>query len=278
MKEHLLTSEEVADYLRVDIVTVRRLVNRGDLTAYRIGGEYRFMQADIDDFVRQQRVPAEENVGKELFKHFTQRARKVIELAGNEARRLEHNYIGTEHMLLGLMSEGEGVAARVLSSFGIEVERVRNEIVSILKTGQQRSPVLSKVKAVMFQSEILLQGRQATLTRRAKRVIELAIGEMKQLGHDSIGTEHLLLGIIREGDGLAFGVLERLGVDPQQLRAKTLEMVKGSETAAQGAGGEAEKGKEPFPPYNMVVCEKCGSVHPGAYEYCFRCGNPLKHE
>ena len=77
MKEHLLTSEEVADYLRVDIVTVRRLVNRGDLTAYRIGGEYRFMQADIDDFVRQQRVPAEENVGKELFKHFTQRARKV---------------------------------------------------------------------------------------------------------------------------------------------------------------------------------------------------------
>src|SRR5947209_20334953 len=88
----------------------------------------------------------------------------------------------------------------------------------------------------MFQSEIMLQGMQATLRRRAKRVIELAIGEMKQLGHDSIGTEHLLLGIIREGDGLAFGVLERLGVDPQQLRAKTLEMVKGSETAAQEIG------------------------------------------
>jgi ATP-dependent Clp protease ATP-binding subunit ClpC len=227
-------------------VTVRRLVNRGDLTAYRIGGEYRFMQADIDDFVKQQRVPAAENASKELFKHFTPRALKVMELAGNEAKRLEHNYIGTEHMLLGLISEHEGVAARVLSSFGIELEGVRNEIVSILKTGQRSSPVLSKIKAVMFQSEILLQGRQAALTGRAKRVIELAINEAKQMGHDSIGPEHLLLGIIREGDGLAIGVLEHLGVDPQQLRAKTLEMVKGSETAMQGPEVEAEKGKEPL--------------------------------
>ena len=97
------------------------------------------------------------------------------------------------------------------------------------------------------------------------------------MGHDSTGPEHLLLGIIREGDGLAVGVLEQMGVDPQQVRVKTLEVLKGSEKATPGSAGEAEKEQEPFPPYNMVVCEKCGSVHPGAYDYCFRCGNPLKH-
>jgi excisionase family DNA binding protein len=230
--EPLLTTEEVADFLRVDIVTVRRLVNRGELTAYRIGGEYRFTRADLEDFLKRQRIPTGEDAKKEPFKYFTERARRVMGLAESEAQRLEHSYIGTEHMLLGLVSESEGVAARVLSSFGVELDKTRNEIVSILKQGQEKSnPVLSKIKSAMVQGEIVIAGRQVVLTKRAKKVIELAAEQARLLGHQYIGTEHLLLGVIREGEGLAVGVLENLGIDLQQIRAKTLELLKSQEAA-----------------------------------------------
>src|SRR5712691_6826737 len=210
--EPLLTTEEVADLLRVEIVTVRRLVNRGELPAYRIGNEYRFTRVDLEEFIKRQRVSTGENAKKEPFKYFTERARYVMTLAVDEARRLEHNYVGTEHMLLGLVSEGEGIAARVLSNFGIELDKTRNEISSMLKQGQEKSnPVLSKIKTAMMQGEIVLAGRQAVLTRRAKKVIELAVDEARSLGHQYIGSEHLLLGILREGEGLAVGVLENLG-------------------------------------------------------------------
>src|SRR5689334_1536015 len=113
--ESLLTTEEIADFLRVDIVTVRRLVNRGELPAYRIGNEYRFTRVDLEEFIKRQRVSTGENARKGLFKNFTEQARKAMVLSVDEARRLEHNFVGTEHMLLGLVSEGEGVAAHVLS-------------------------------------------------------------------------------------------------------------------------------------------------------------------
>lgn len=224
--EPLLTTEEVAEFLRVDIVTVRRLVNRGELLAYRIGNEYRFTRVDLEEFIKRQRVSTGENAKKEPFKYFSERARHVMTLAVDEARRLEHNYVGTEHMLLGLVSEGEGVAAHVLSSFGVELDKTRNEIVSMLKQGQEKSnPVLSKIKTAMHQGEIVLAGRQAALTGRAKKVMGLAVDEASLLGHHYIGTEHLLLGILREGEGLAVGVLENLGVDLEKMRSETRQVV-----------------------------------------------------
>ena len=224
--EPLLTTEEVAEFLRVDIVTVRRLVNRGELPAYRIGNEYRFTRVDLEEFIKRQRVSTGEIAKKEPFKYFTERARHVMTLAVDEARRLEHNYVGTEHMLLGLVSEGEGVAAHVLSSFGVELDKTRNEIVSMLKQGQGKSnPVLSKIKTAMLQGEIVFAGRQAALTGRAKKVMGLAVDEASLLGQHYIGTEHLLLGILREGEGLAVGVLENLGVDLEKIRSETLQVV-----------------------------------------------------
>ena len=225
--ESLLTTEEVADFLRVDIVTVRRLVNRGELPAYRIGNEYRFTRADLEEFIKRQRVSTREEAKKEPFKNFTGRARKAMVLSVDEARRLEHNYVGTEHMLLGLVSEGEGIAAHVLSSFGVELDKTRNKIVSMLNHGQEQSkPVLSKIKTAMRQGEIVFAGRQTALTGRAKKVLVLAVDEARLLGQHYIGTEHLLLGILREGEGLAVGALQSLGVDLEKVRSETIYMLK----------------------------------------------------
>ena len=127
------------------------------------------------------------------FDKFTDRARKVLTLAQEEAQRFNHNYIGTEHLLLGLVREGEGVAARVLENMGVELPKVRTAVEFIIGRGDR--PVVGEIG----------------LTPRAKRVIELAIDEARRLGHNYIGTEHLLLGLVREGEGIAAGVLERSG-------------------------------------------------------------------
>jgi excisionase family DNA binding protein len=223
----LLTTEEVAEFLRVDIVTVRRLVNRGELAAYRIGNEYRFTRVDLEEFIKRQRVTTKEKTTIEPFRSFTERAKHVMVLAEDEAQRLEHNFIGTEHMLLGLVGEGEGVAAQVLGSFGLELDKIRSEIVSILKQGQRKSnQVLGKIKTVMMQGEIKLTGREVVLTGRAKKVLELAVNEARSLGHKYIGTEHLLLGILKEGGGLAVGVMENLGVDLAKVRNETIHLLK----------------------------------------------------
>ncbi len=132
------------------------------------------------------------------FDKFTDRARKVLTLAQDEAQRFNHNYIGTEHLLLGLVREGEGVAARVLENMNVELAKVRTAVEFIIGRGDR--PVVGEVG----------------LTPRAKRVIELAIDEARRLGHNYIGTEHLLLGLVREGEGIAAGVLESLGRQPRQ--------------------------------------------------------------
>ena len=132
------------------------------------------------------------------FDKFTDRARKVLTLAQDEAQRFNHNYIGTEHLLLGLVREGEGVAARVLENMNVELAKVRTAVEFIIGRGDR--PVVGEVG----------------LTPRAKRVIELAIDEARRLGHNYIGTEHLLLGLVREGEGIAAGVLESLGREPGQ--------------------------------------------------------------
>ena len=135
-----------------------------------------------------------------MFERFTDRARRVVVLAQEEARLLNHNYIGTEHILLGLLNEGEGIAAQALESLDIDLASVREEVVKIIGQGQQ-SP-----------------SGHIPFTPRAKKVLELSLREALQLGHNYIGTEHILLGLIREGEGVAAQVLQQLGAELQKVR------------------------------------------------------------
>ena len=145
------------------------------------------------------------------FYKFTERARKVLSLAQEEAQRFQHNYIGTEHLLLGLVRENDGIAAKVLAGLGVDLHKVRESVEFIIGRGDRI--VLGEIG----------------LTPRTKLVIDLAIDEARQLNHPYIGTEHLLLGLIREGHGIAAGVLESLGVKLEQVRAETLKILKASD-------------------------------------------------
>ncbi len=170
------------------------------------------------------------------FDRFNDRAKRVLALAQDEAIRFNHNYIGTEHLLLGLVREGEGVAARVLDSLGVELSKVRTAVEFIIGRGDSTTS----------PSEI-------TLSPRTKKVIELAIDEARKLGHSHVGTEHLLLGLVREGEGIASGVLESLGVSLEKVRHQviaTLGQQHPQETAAAGAstgsgGGKGSTSKTP---------------------------------
>jgi len=146
----------------------------------------------------------------ERFDKFTERARKVLTLAQEEAQRFNHNYIGTEHILLGLVREGDGIAARVLANLGIELPKVRSAVEFIIGRGDR-----------MVVGEI-------GLTPRAKKVIELAVDEARRLNHTYIGTEHLLLGLVREGEGIAAGVLESLGVSLEKVRTQVVQVLNSS--------------------------------------------------
>jgi hypothetical protein len=142
-----------------------------------------------------------------MFERFTDRARRVVVLAQEEARMLNHNYVGTEHILLGLIHEGEGVAAKALESLGISLEAVRAQVEEIIGQGQQ------------------IPSEHIPFTPRAKKVMELSLREALQLGHDYIGTEHILLGLIREGDGVAAQVLIRLGADLNRVRQQVIAVL-----------------------------------------------------
>ncbi len=155
------------------------------------------------------------------FDKFTERARRVLTLAQEEAQRFNHNYIGTEHLLLGLVREGDGVAAKVLNNLGVELTKVRSAVEFIIGRGEKS-----------VSGEI-------GLTPRAKKVIELAVEEARRLNHSYIGTEHLLLGLVREGEGIAFGVLESLGVSLERVRTETARILSQStpQSASAGTGG-----------------------------------------
>ncbi len=157
-----------------------------------------------------------------MFERFTDRARRVVVLAQEEARMLNHNYIGTEHILLGLIHEGEGVAAKALESLGISLEAVRSQVEEIIGQGQQAP------------------SGHIPFTPRAKKVLELSLREALQLGHNYIGTEHILLGLIREGEGVAAQVLVKLGADLNRVRQQVIQLLSGyqgkGEPAAAGAG------------------------------------------
>jgi ATP-dependent Clp protease ATP-binding subunit ClpC len=155
-----------------------------------------------------------------MFERFTDRARRVVVLAQEEARMLSHNYIGTEHILLGLIHEGEGVAAKALESLGISLEAVRQQVEEIIGQGQQAP------------------SGHIPFTPRAKKVLELSLREALQLGHNYIGTEHILLGLIREGEGVAAQVLVKLGADLNRVRQQVIQLLHGRQgNEAEGALG-----------------------------------------
>ncbi len=143
-----------------------------------------------------------------MFDRFTDRARKVMGLAKSEAQRLNHEYIGTEHILLGLVQEGSGVAANVLMNMGLDLEKIRHEVEKIVETGP----------------DVMTSG-QLPFTPMAKKVLELSMGESSNLSHNYIGTEHLLLGLIKEKNGIASQVLTNLGVKLDAVREEVLEFL-----------------------------------------------------
>src|SRR5947209_8114020 len=175
-----------------------------------------------------------------MFERFTDRARRVVVLAQEEARMLNHNYIGTEHILLGLIHEGEGVAAKSLESLGISLEGVRSQVEEIIGQGQQAP------------------SGHIPFTPRAKKVLELSLREALQLGHNYIGTEHILLGLIREGEGVAAQVLVKLGAELTRVRQQVIQLLsgyQGKESAEAGTGG---RGGESGSPSTSLVLDQFG--------------------
>ena len=198
--ERLLTTEEVAELLRIDPVTVRRLIMRKDLPAYRIAGEFRFAPSDLERFLESQRVVP--NIAENQFgDNFTERVRKVLTLASEEARRYNHAGIGTEHIVLAIMSEGGGIAAKALNQLQVQPDAVRAEIKALHPAGEQ--PVGEE---------------QPGMTAPAKESIVLAVQEARAFGHHYIGTEHLLLGLLREEKEPGGQVLRQSGVTLENAR------------------------------------------------------------
>ena len=162
-----------------------------------------------------------------MFERFTERARQVVVLAQDEARALKHNYIGTEHILLGLLREEEGLAARVLESLDITVEEVRAQVARIVGQGDE------------------VTTGQIPFTPRAKKVLELSLREALQLGHNYIGTEHILLGLVRENEGVAARILLDFDADAEKIRNEIIRMLSGPgrRQAGTGAAASGEKAK-----------------------------------
>src|SRR5215216_1086290 len=183
------------------------------------------------------------------FDKFTERARKVLQLAQEEAQRFNHNYIGTEHLLLGLVREGEGVAAKVLGNLGVELNKVRSAVEFIIGRGDRTV------------------AGDIGLTPRAKKVIELSVDEARRLNHHYIGTEHLLLGLVREGEGIVAGVLESLGVSLDKVRSQVIYVLNQSAAYSQEGQG-APHGKSSKTPVidqlgmDLTAAARAGKLDP----------------
>lgn len=177
-----------------------------------------------------------------MFERFTDRARRVVVLAQEEARMLNHNYIGTEHILLGLIHEGEGVASKALEQLGVSLENVREQVQEIIGQGQQ-----APTGHIPF-------------TPRAKKVLELSLREALQLGHNYIGTEHILLGLLREGEGVAAQVLVKLGADLSRVRQTVIQLISGYQGGKETAGATTGAGSGPAEgtPAGSLVLDQFG--------------------
>src|SRR5213080_4220275 len=185
------------------------------------------------------------------FDRFNDRAKRVLALAQDEAIRFNHNYIGVEHLLLGLMREGEGVAARALDALGVDLAKIR-----------------AAVEFQIGRGESTTSPSEITLSPRTKKVIELAIDEARKLGHSHVGTEHLLLGLVREGEGIASGVLESLGVSLEKVRHQVIATLGQQHTQAAGEAAPAGKGGQSKTPtldqlgVNLTAMAKAQQLDP----------------
>jgi excisionase family DNA binding protein len=204
-----MTTEEVAELLRIEPVTVRRLVTRGELAGYRIAGEYRFTAADVENFVESQRVVVSIPSGPDHpSAKFTPRARKVLSLASEQARQYNHNGVGTEHILLAIMNESQGLAFQVLSALQVQLGEAQEQIEMLHPAGEQP-----------------IGDSSIGMTQQGKAAIELAVLEAQALDHHYIGTEHLLLGLLREEEGLASQVLQKSGVTLEKVREEVKQLL-----------------------------------------------------
>jgi ATP-dependent Clp protease ATP-binding subunit ClpC len=181
------------------------------------------------------------------FEKFSERARRVLSLANEEAQRFNHNYIGTEHILLGLVRETDGVAAKVLSNLGVELDKVRSAVEFIIGRGEKTT------------------SGEKGLTPRTKKVVELAVDEARRLNHNFIGTEHLLIGLLREGEGVAAGVLESLQVNLDKVRAETSRIL--TESPGQSQSGSGARGQTRTPTLDqlgidLTVAARAGKLDP----------------
>lgn len=224
--ERLLTTEEVAEWLRIEPVTVRRLILRGELAAYRIAGEYRFTLADVEKFLESQRVVVDIKAKNQSEDKFTDQARKVLGLSSEEARQYQHPGVGPEHLLLAIMSEGEGIAVKVLVQLQVQEDEVRKQIEALHPAGEQP-----------------LDEGQIGMTAQGKQGIELAVQEARSLGHHYIGTEHLLLGLLREEEGLANQILSQSGVTLDKARGLVKQLLISEQTTSTSESEHGKKGR-----------------------------------
>ncbi|MDB5076870.1 MAG: ClpC ATPase [Chloroflexi bacterium] len=266
-REWLVPEESLRNYVRGVAESRRGPWDRSSPSAERSAAQHRgIIELVRDEFpwIGTRKGRSEPVVpGKNRFDKFTKRAQTVLTLAQDEARRLNHNYIGTEHLLLGMVREGEGVASKVLTNLGVDLNQVRNGVESIIGRGD-RTVV-----------------GQVGLTPRAKKVMELAVDEALRLGHPYIGTEHLLLGLLREGEGIAANILESLGVQLETARNETMRVLE--DTASRG-GAKGQQDAPPVPPeassllpadQQGITCSVCGARSPAYFRYCFNCGAEL---
>lgn len=224
----MLTTEDVAEFFRMDVVTVRRMISKGELTAYRIGGEYRLARSDIEEYLERQRLPAgcggNGHLGKlprrarklghsgslvDTLARSTKRAQSALALAQEEARSLDHNCIGTEHLLLGIVREGEGIGARLLGEYGCDLDTMRRTVWDTVGSSPSSRTAHEEMPT----------------TPRLKKVLQLAQVEASQLGHAYVGTEHLVLGLLAEGEGVAGRLLRGLGIELKAARSQVMEII-----------------------------------------------------
>jgi len=235
-EESMLTTEDVANYLKVDVVTVRRLVSRGQQAAYRVGAEFRFTLSDLQDYLKRQYVPVgaewgikddsafrpffllheifgritqEQPRAKHAARHrLTERAKAALAQAQEEAERQHCGHIYASHLLLALAAEPGGLAERALEDLGITSEIIRD---ALAHHPQLSGPAREPSSALALDPEV-------------KRALEAAVQQAKKLSHDTIGTEHLFLGLLAGPDNKALAVIQQLNVDPDSLRAKVAEL------------------------------------------------------
>ena len=209
--------EWLAEQLGVDKTTIYRYLQEGTLPGLQLGRKWLVSERQLIEFLDAEARRQTELRRKGLpprsdrFDRFTERARQVLTCAQEEAHGFNHNYIGTEHLLLGLMRDKDGLGAKALTNLGVDLEAMKGRILQIIGRGT----------GATARSEAGLIG----LTPRAKKAIDLAADEARRLNHSYIGTEHLLLGMLREGEGIAFAVLESLGVSLDQARTETVRLL-----------------------------------------------------